>query len=80
MLASTTPQKPSDQARVDACVEYLCNQGCKAVWGYIAVLERGESIPGFDGLDPSDVSLVLKELKAVMACYEGSCTTGVSEH
>lgn len=60
--------------RVEVTVECLCNQGCKAVWKHIAALERGESIPGTEGLAPGEVRQVLDELRAVMAVYEGSCS------
>lgn len=75
MSASTMSHRNTGQERIDDCVEGLCNQGCKAVWGQIAALERGESIAGTEALAPHEVALVLKELRAVMACYEGSCTT-----
>lgn len=65
---------PTRRTRVDLCVENICNQGCKAVWGQIAMLERGETVPETDGLLPTEISLVLDELKAVMACYKGSCS------
>lgn len=59
---------------VEVCVECLCNQGCKAVWSYIATLERGDSIPETEGLGPREVRQVLDELKSVMAVYEGTCS------
>lgn len=60
--------------RVEVCVESLCNQGCKAVWGHIAALERGDSIPETEGLGPREIREVLSELKTVMAAYAGSCS------
>ncbi len=62
------------RTRVDSSVEQICDQGCKVVWGYIAMLERGEHPPEVENLQPGEVALVLSELKAVMACYQGSCS------
>jgi hypothetical protein len=58
---------------VEACVERLCQKGCRAVWGDIERLERGEVLPEVAGLDPAQREAVLAELKSVMAVYGDRC-------
>lgn len=60
--------------RVDICLEKLCNQGCQSVWGYIDALEAGRRLPETRGLDPQEVRQLVRELKAIMAVYEGNCS------
>ena len=59
--------------RVEKCVEKLCHKGCRAVWGDIDALEAGRSLPEATGLTRAEIKAVIKELKAVMAVYEGTC-------
>ncbi|MEO5342278.1 MAG: hypothetical protein H7842_02875 [Gammaproteobacteria bacterium SHHR-1] len=61
--------------RVEYSIERLCHKGCKAVWGVIHALEQGQSLEETQGLSPEELSLVLAELKQIMAVYEGSCST-----
>ena len=55
---------------VETVVESLCQNGCKAVWGYIETLEAGKQLPETMHLDDEQRKEVLKELNAVMAVYE----------
>ena len=59
--------------QVEHAVELLCHQGCKAVWGVIHALERGETLPETAGLDDVEVEAVVGELKAIMSVYVGKC-------
>ena len=64
----------ADKKDVDSCIERLCQKGCRAVWDDIAALERGDPLPETQGLAGDEISIVLNELKAVMAVYEGTCS------
>ncbi|OOY34599.1 hypothetical protein BOV90_12060 [Solemya velum gill symbiont] len=60
---------------VEIVVESLCQNGCKAVWGYIAELEAGRTLPDTESLNDVQRCQVLIELKEIMAVYgETSCT------
>lgn len=61
---------------VEQCVETLCRKGCRAVWACIDTLEAGRSLPEMRGLSDTEVGAVLRELRSVMAVYEGSCVPG----
>lgn len=43
------------------------------MWGDIDALEAGRSLPEATGLTRAEIKAVIKELKAVMAVYEGTC-------
>ena len=58
------------QSAVETVVESLCQNGCKAVWGYIEELEAGRHLPDTEGLDEVERQLVLTELKEIMAVYD----------
>jgi len=60
---------------VEQCIEALCHQGCRQVWGYIAVLEKGDSLPETEGLSREETAIVLAELKNIMAVYGDRCST-----
>jgi hypothetical protein len=62
-----------NQQRVEICVERLCQKGCRAVWSQIDALEAGKELPETRGLSHREVREVIRELKAVMAVYEGTC-------
>ena len=62
--------------KVEHCVEILCQQGCRTVWGTITSIENGDSLAETVGLDQGQVQDVLNELKSIMAVYEGSCVPG----
>lgn len=65
-----------DHRRVDQCVEQVCQKGCRAVWSDIDALEAGRFVPEAKGLSASEIRLVVRELKAIMSVYEGSCVAG----
>ena len=62
------------QNRVDNCVEALCQKGCSNVWGDIEALESGQILPEVDGLSTPEIQAVVRELKAVMSVYKGTCS------
>lgn len=64
---------------VEACVERICQKGCRAVWGEIERLERGEVLPEVAGLDGDQRAAVLAELRSVMAVYAGRCEVAVAD-
>ena len=59
--------------RVDFHLERLCDDGCFAVRGYISTLEQGGAPPGCELLESRERALLLDELQAIMAVYEGPC-------
>lgn len=59
--------------QVEHAVELLCQQGCRAVWGVIGALERGESLPETSDLDAAELEAVVCELKAIMSVYADNC-------
>jgi len=61
---------------VEHCIEALCHQGCRAVWGQIATLEKGDSLPETEGLSREETAYVLAELKTIMAVYGDRCSVG----
>lgn len=58
---------------IEACVVTLCEQGCNRVNASISALRNGENIPEVAGLSAADRQVVLQELVAIMAVYDGSC-------
>jgi hypothetical protein len=65
-----------DPERIEDCLERLCAKGCRAVAADIAALEGGTPLPEVRELSPTEVSMVIAELKAIMAVYEGHCDGG----
>jgi len=61
--------------RVETCVEALCQRGCREVGAIIVQLDAGEVVEGTDHLNSDERSAVLAELRAIMAVYDGPCTT-----
>jgi hypothetical protein len=59
---------------IEARLESLCERGCRHVWGDIAALERGETLPETRDLTPAEVRWLLAELKQVMAVYGARCS------
>lgn len=64
---------PTSNKRVNHCIELLCRQGCSEVYTCIESLRSGEVFAEVAGLDESERRMVLEELVAIMATYEGSC-------
>ena len=61
------------QARVDLCVELLCQQGCRKVSGYIDQLKTGEVFQEVAQLSADERKSVLVELESIMEAYGGDC-------
>ena len=59
---------------VEACVEALCQKGCRSVHETIARLERGAVLPETLGLAQAERWVVLEELRSIMAVYGDTCT------
>lgn len=64
--------------RVEACLEKLCDKGCQAVWSDIESLEVGRPVPEARGLSAQEVRILVRELKDIMAVYEGACSAAES--
>lgn len=60
---------------IEQCVENLCRKGCRAVWADIEALESGRRLPETAGLSTVERQAVIRELRAIMAVYEGRCAT-----
>lgn len=60
--------------RVEACLERLCNKGCRSVWGDIEALEAGRPLAETRGLEPHEIRRLIRDLKEIMAVYEGNCS------
>ena len=69
-LLNVAAMSPS---RVEKCVEVMCHKGCKALWADIEALENGRVVEETSQLSGVERNQVLKELKSIMAVYEGSC-------
>jgi hypothetical protein len=61
---------------VEACIEELCQQGCREVRRVIALLEKHEHVTPTARLSPAERAIVLTELRAVMAVYDARPTGG----
>ena len=59
-----------DTKQVNQCVDALCQCGCDAVRATISAMEMGADIPQLQTLSSEERSVVLDELKAVMAVYD----------
>jgi hypothetical protein len=51
-------------------VEGLCHDGCQSVREYIAAIEAGRPVTQLQHLNHAETSLVLGELKTIMAVYD----------
>jgi hypothetical protein len=58
---------------VEACVDAVCEQGCSHVNACIRALRNGEEFPEVAGMPEGDRLLLLQELVAIMAVYDGTC-------
>jgi len=63
------------QSTVDQYVEYLCEQGCMKVSGFIEALQNNESMPELDPLTHDERAVVLEELVSIMSVYQGKCSS-----
>jgi hypothetical protein len=57
---------------LQAIVDQLCEDGCKAVGHYIDEIESGSDPMPMKQLQPTDREQVLAELKSIMAVYDRS--------
>ena len=62
------------QTAVEQCVEYLCEQGCAQVSGYIEALQNNHELPELARLSKDERMAVLAELTAIMSVYAGKCS------
>lgn len=56
--------------KVNQCVEALCKSGCEAVRATISSMEMGVELEQTRELDEQEATIVLNELKAIMAVYD----------
>lgn len=68
----------SARPTVEQSIEHLCHKGCRQVWRDIESLQKGEPLPETLGLSESEIEAVIRELKSIMAVYEGSCSPDVT--
>jgi hypothetical protein len=61
------------QQKIELCVETICNKGCQFVRDDIQLLEQGKIPSGADHLSADERSVVLTELKNIMAVYGDVC-------
>ena len=59
-----------DSSKVNQCVEALCKSGCEAVRATISNMEMGVELEQTRELDKKETTIVLNELKAIMAVYD----------
>lgn len=57
--------------KVNRCIDVLCQGGCDVVRATIASLEAGLAVHETHHLDPDEAGCVLRELKSIMAVYDG---------
>ena len=57
-------------SKTQYCIERLCSEGCRAVYGYIKKLENGENVPHTENFSEAEKQHVLAELKSIMDVYE----------
>jgi len=59
-----------DSSKVNQCVEALCKCGCETVRATITNMEMGVELEQTHELDKHETTIVLNELKAIMAIYD----------
>ena len=59
-----------DAAKVNRCIEALCEGGCRSVREVIVALESGAEVTCTAGLNGVERMAVLQELKSVMSVYD----------
>lgn len=67
----------SGDKAVDIYIDQICAEGCRRVSEIIVLLDSGEILPGCT-LDRRQYTLLLHELKNIMAIYDSSGNCGVS--
>ena len=71
MLTSTLK---TNRTAVEQCVDYLCEQGCEKVSGYIEAIRNNDDLPELRELSDEERSAVHDELVSIMSVYEGKCS------
>ena len=64
------------RARVNHCIDNICQLGCDGVRNTIAAIEKGETPEQVSSLNGEDKRHVLTELKDIMAIYDAEDTEG----
>jgi len=62
-----------DYNKVQACVEALCDEGCRAVRDHIERLAAGDPPTPAADLSGREQAAVLEELRDIMAVYGARC-------
>ncbi|BAP56063.1 hypothetical protein THII_1766 [Thioploca ingrica] len=65
----------TEDTQVQACLEQICQQGCRQVNRIIQQLKQGTRLPETQHLTPFQNTLLLQELQNIMAVYTetGNC-------
>ena len=58
---------------MELCVEALCQDGCRKVTEYIALLKSGTVFTDVAMLNTAERQAVLEELESIMSVYTGPC-------
>ncbi len=66
----------TDDKQIEACLESICQQGCRKVNTILSQLENGEEIENIRHLDEKQRQKLYQELKNVMAVYATTNTCG----
>jgi len=59
-----------NEDNISKAIDAICHQGCTSVASIIEALEKGKSIEQASHLSYSELIVLLRELKAIMAVYE----------
>jgi hypothetical protein len=59
----------TNDKQIDACLEHICQQGCRVVNHIICQLEQGEYVENIQHLNAEQRQKLYQELKNVMAVY-----------
>ena len=58
-----------NDTKITQAVESICAMGCSSVNAIIETIEAGNDVEGFDQYTDMEISVILKELKIIMAVY-----------
>jgi hypothetical protein len=59
---------------VEQYVDYICEQGCEKVSGYIEAIRNNHDLPELSHLSDEERIAVHDELVSIMSVYEGKCS------
>jgi hypothetical protein len=68
-IIAVRPTVPMDQSKISACIETLCEKGCREVTRVIGTLEQRGAVEEAATLTDDERNAVLVELKSIMAVY-----------